>query len=311
MPDPTPRTLLTTAGIVLPTSVTKPMWKKAMEGSALASLSGEMPQLFGTGSVMTLSGRPVAEVVGESGEKSSSPATFSSKSITPRKVQVTVRMSEEVQYADEDHQLEIIDTVTDEMALALARALDLIGIHGVNPLTGEAIDGYTNAISATDLIAELSENPDLDIEAAVGLIIEAGYSPDGLALDRKFAYDLKTARFTDGREKFPGINLRQGIYDFKGLNAATSSTVSGTPEIALGSGIHAVVGQFDAFKWGVQRDVGLKMLTSGDPDGQGDLSRHNEIALRMEVIYGIGVMDLDAFAIVSTPEEVVTPPEGE
>ena len=38
------------------------------------------------------------------------------------------------------------------------------------------------------------------------------------------------------------------------------------------------------------------LIEYGDPDGLGDLQRMNQIALRAEVVYGVGIMDLNAFA---------------
>ena len=62
-----------------------------------------------------------------------------------------------------------------------------------------------------------------------------------------------------------------------------------------------IVGQFDAFRWGVQRSVSAHMIEYGDPDGLGDLQRNNQIALRAEVVYGVGIMDLNAFAKIVKP----------
>jgi hypothetical protein len=41
------------------------------------------------------------------------------------------------------------------------------------------------------------------------------------------------------------------------------------------------------------------MIEYGDPDGLGDLQRQNQIALRAEVVYGVGIMDLNAFAKIT------------
>ena len=49
---------------------------------------------------------------------------------------------------------------------------------------------------------------------------------------------------------------------------------------------------------GVAVAVPVELIEFGDPDGQGDLKRQNQIALRMEVVYGWGVMDLDGFSVV-------------
>ena len=60
------------------------------------------------------------------------------------------------------------------------------------------------------------------------------------------------------------------------------------------------MGQFDAFRWGVQRDIMAEVIEYGDPDGLGDLKRQNQIALRMEIVYGIAILDTDAFAKIVT-----------
>jgi hypothetical protein len=85
---------------------------------------------------MTFNTRPRAEYVGEGADKSSSNVGFGTKTVTPKKVQVTQRFNEEVQWADEDYQLGILDTCADEGGDALARALDLGVFHRINPLTG-------------------------------------------------------------------------------------------------------------------------------------------------------------------------------
>jgi hypothetical protein len=46
----------------------------------------------------------------------------------------------------------------------------------------------------------------------------------------------------------------------------------------------------------VQRQIPVTTIEYGDPDGQGDLKRNNQIALRAEVVYGWAFMDLNAFA---------------
>ena len=60
------------------------------------------------------------------------------------------------------------------------------------------------------------------------------------------------------------------------------------------------VGDFSAIRWGVQKSIGLEVIRYGDPDGQGDLKRNNQIAFRAEVVYGWGIGDLDAFAKIAT-----------
>ena len=40
------------------------------------------------------------------------------------------------------------------------------------------------------------------------------------------------------------------------------------------------------------------MIEYGDPDGGGDLKRNNQVAFRAEVVYGWGIADLAAFALI-------------
>lgn len=73
---------------------------------------------------------------------------------------------------------------------------------------------------------------------------------------------------------------------FLGLDVAQGNTVSGQPE-AADTGVRGIVGDFqNGIRWGIQRDLPLELIQFGDPDGQGDLKRQNQIALRLEIVYG-------------------------
>ena len=68
------------------------------------------------------------------------------------------------------------------------------------------------------------------------------------------------------------------------------------------TGIQQWVSQ-SGIRWGVQRNIPLEVIKFGDPDGQGDLKRNNQIALRLEVVYGWYVF-ADRFTVI---EDAVTP----
>lgn len=53
---------------------------------------------------------------------------------------------------------------------------------------------------------------------------------------------------------------------------------------------------------GVQRSIGAHLIEYGDPDGLGDLQRQNQIAIRAEIVYGIGIMDQAAFTKIVKAE---------
>lgn len=292
------------SNITLPKNIASGMFAKAQTGSAVVALSGAEPQEFGEVTHMTLTGRPRAELVGEGADKSHTTTTFGTKTVTPHKFQVTQRFNQEVKWADDAYQLGILRTLAEEGGDALSRALDLGVFHGINPLTGAvaasivAGDRIGTTTNSVEITTGTLTTPDLVIEQAAGLVIADGYVPNGIAFDPTYSWTVATSRFTDGRKKFPELGFGQNVTSFEGLRAYSSSTVSGLPEIAANSNIKAIVGQWDLLRWGVQVAVPVELIEFGDPDGQGDLKRKNQIALRMEVVYGWGVMDLDGFATV-------------
>lgn len=300
---------LATGSFSLPKHLVPGVWSKAQGESVLARLSAADPQEFGEQQYMTLTAPPRGEVVGEGSQKSESTAQFAPVTAIPRKVQVTQRFSQEVRWADESRQLGVLKTMADLSGVALGRALDLIGIHGINPLTGALLAGSPAKILDTTNVVELTAGakPDQAIESAVGLVLGDGLSPDGVAIDNGFAFSLATQRDSQGRKLYPELGFGATATAFSGLNAAVSDTVRGGPEAVTPStgayrttnpNVKAIAGDFTAFRWGVQANVPLELIEFGDPDGLGDLKRQNQLAIRSEVVYGIGIMSLAAFAQV-------------
>ncbi|BCI54946.1 putative structural protein - phage associated [Mycolicibacterium litorale] len=302
---------LATGSFSLPKHMVPGVWQKAQGQSVLARLSAADPQEFGEHQYMTLTAPPRGEVVGEGAQKNESTATFAPVTAIPRKVQVTQRFNQEVMWADESRQLGVLQTMRDLSGVALGRALDLIAIHGINPRTGAALSGSPAKITDTTNVVELTTStlatPDLAIEAAVGLVLEDSLAPDGIALDNSYAFKLATQRDSQGRKLYPELGFGANATAFSGLNAAVSDTVRGGPEAVTPTtgayattnpNVKAIVGDFSAFRWGVQVNIPLELIEFGDPDGLGDLKRQNQIAIRAEVVYGIGIMSLDAFAQV-------------
>lgn len=296
--------ILATSGLTLPTNIADGLFKKTLTGSAVAALSGAEPQKFGSTTLMTLSGRPRAEYVGEGADKASTSAAFGTKTVSPHKVQVTMRFNEEVQWADEEYQLSVLSTLASEGGLALARALDLGVFHGINPLTGTAIasivpgDRLGTTTNSVELTTATLLTPDIVVEQAAGLIIADGYLPTGIAFDPTYAWNIATSRYTDGRKKYPELGFGGDITSFEGLQAYSSTTVSGLPEASANTGVKAIMGDWSLLRWGVQKSIPVELIKFGDPDGQGDLKRKNQIALRAEIVYGWGVLDLDGFSTI-------------
>lgn len=292
--------VLATSNLVLPRNIADGMIKTVMEGSAVASLSNRQPMRFGNTDLIKFDTRPRAEFVAEGADKASSSVAMSTVTATPKKAQVTVRFNEEVQWADEDYQLGVLETVASEGALALQRALDLGLFYRINPLTGAAISSWTNYLNTTTKrVEQATATVDADIQTAVGLVMKAGYAVSGLALDPTYAFALATTPIstTDTRQRYPELGFGSSITSFRGIKTAVTSTVSATPE-AADTKVRAITGDFqDGIYWGIQKDLPVELIRFGDPDGQGDLKRKNQIALRLEVVYGWHVFS-ERFAVI-------------
>ena len=292
--------VLGTSNLILPRNIADGMIKTVMQGSAVAALSNREPMRFGNTDLIRFDTRPKAEFVAEGADKSSSAVAMSTVTATPKKAQVTVRFNEEVQWADEDYQLGVLDTVAAEGALALQRALDLGLFYRINPLTGTAIASWTNYLNTTTKRTEqATATADADIQAAVGMVMNAGFAVNGLALDPSYAFALATTPIsaTDTRQRYPELGFGASISNFRGIPTSVTSTVSATPE-APDTKVRAITGDFqDGIFWGIQKDLPLELIRFGDPDGQGDLKRKNQIAIRLEVVYGWHVFS-ERFAVV-------------
>lgn len=294
---------LITSDFEIPAEISAGIFEKAQKGSTLAQLSGARPQKFGKQQVFVLTAPPKAELVGEAAQKSPTPASYSSKTVNPFKLQVTMRFSQEVQWADEDTQIGVLQDLASNAGIALGRALDLVGIHKINPLTGTVSELVKEGLIDTkQLITLVGTKYDEAVEAAAGTVISTGYTPTGIAMDPALSFGLSTMRDTTGRKIYPELGFGQNITNFAGMNAAVSDTVSAKNEISVASKLLGITGQFDAFRWGVQRSIGAHLIEYGDPDGLGDLQRSNQVAIRAEIVYGIGIMDSNAFAKIVSGE---------
>lgn len=292
---------LTTSDVFLPTQIVDGIVEKSKTGSTIAALSNQEPMRFGDVNIVTFDDDLTAEFVEEGAAKSADDAKPSSVVAVPHKAVVNFRTSDEFKIADEDYQLGILDKFEEKCSRALARGLDLGAYYRINPRTGNPVTGWTNYLNATTNRVEKGANADLDIEAAAGLVIGDGYSPTGVALDPAYAWTLSTARYADGRKKYPELGLGIDVSSFEGLRASVSSTVSGKPKDgdAADNKVRAILGNFEqGIRWGVQRTFPFRMLEYGDPDNTGrDLAGHNEILFRAEVIFAWYVF-VDQFAVI-------------
>lgn len=285
-----------TTKIKLPVEVTQAIINKVGNTSTIAALSPSTPQLFLNEDYIVFNGAAEAEVVAEGQTKNSYEQTASSITGKKFKVQCTTRVTEELKWADEDNRLEIISSIQEDQTKAIARALDYVIYHAINPKSGEKLSGYTaltaNAAPVTDSGDDIA-----NVDALADAVNE--YEINGVALSRTWASRLRKLRVpATGMRFYPEIpiNLAAGTLD--GIPAATSTTVDGK-KAKEATKVLGIMGDYSLIKWGMIRDIWAEVIQYGDPDQTGvDLKAHNQIAYRTEAMFSYAVLDPKAFAVL-------------
>ena len=287
-----------TGSLTIPKQKLDPWLGKIQNGSVVAALSNSIPMTYGEGESWTFS-IGEAEYVAEGGAKGQSTTTPTTKTVKPFKFHKTLRFNEEVLWADEDRQLEVVDQILAEIQPALSRALDFGVIHEINPTGGAVVAAMNGGLTDTTNLVEYvaADKPYVSLDAADGLVLADGYNPRDVALDPAYAAKFSALRGATSEQKlYPNLRFGTEVSELDGHRAAVSNTVGAKAVLAVDTKILGIVGDFSAIRWGVQKSIGLEVIRYGDPDGAGDLKRNNQVAFRSEVVYGWGVADLNAFA---------------
>jgi len=291
-------TSLATGSLSIPKQKIAPWLGKIQNGSCVATLSAQTPMTFGEGESWTFD-IGEAEYVAEGGQKGASTVTPTSKPVKPFKFHKTLRFNEEVLWADEDRQLEVVDEILALIQPALSRALDFGVFHEINPTGGAVVAAMNGGLTDTTNLVEYvaADKPYVSLDAADGLVLADGFVPRDIALDPTYAAKFSALRGTNSEQKlYPNFRLGVETSELDGHRASVSNTVRGTGVLAVDTDVLGFVGDFSAIRWGIQKSIGLEVIKYGDPDGGGDLKRNNQVAFRAEVVYGWGIADLNAFA---------------
>lgn len=291
-------TSLATGSLSIPKQKLDPWLGGVKYGSAVASLSDATPMVFGEGEYMTFN-IGEAEYVAEGADKGASTVTPTTKTVKPFKFHKTIRMNEEVLWADEDAQVAAVDQILAEIQPALSRALDFGVFHEINPTGGAVVAAMNGGLTDTTNLVEYAsaDKPYVSLDAADALVLADGFVPRDIAASPAYAAKFSALRGTNSEQKlYPNFSLTTAVSELDGHRASVSNTVDGTGVLAVDTKVLAFVGDFSAIRWGIQRNIGLEVIRYGDPDGGGDLKRKNQVAFRAEVVYGWGIANLNAFA---------------
>ena len=284
---------------LFPAELTTDLINKVRGKSALAELSNQEPIPFnGTDSfVFTLDSE--IDVVAESGKKSHGGVTVEPVSIRPIKVEYGARVSDEFMFASEESKINILKAFNDGFAKKIAKGLDLMALHGLNPRqnTSSAVIGENHLdAKATQTVELEDEKHEEAIESAVATLLGADHEPTGLALAPAFSSGLAKLK-VNGVKQYPELAWGANPGNINGLPVAINRTHSAGEKKEV-----AIIGDFEnLFRWGYAKEITMEVIPYGDPDNSGtDLKGHNQVYLRAEAYLGWGILDGNAFVRIVT-----------
>ena len=278
---------------LFPAELVSEVFSKAKGHSSLAKLSGQTPIPFSGNTQMVFAMDGEASIVGEGEQKPAGDASFNPVTIAPVKYVYQHRLTDEFVDMSEEQQVPYLQAFVDGFAAKIARALDISAFHGVNPATKTAVSGLATKnfdMATIATVTTTAGKEDEDIDTAVQAITGEDGVVTGIAMAPAFSAALSKIK-VNGVAQYPEFRFGQNPEAFYGMTSDVNNTVSFGTSKDL-----AIVGDFqNAFKWGYAENVPCEIIEYGDPDGQGDLKRTNQIVLRAEAYIGWGILDTASF----------------
>lgn len=289
-------------GSLFPVELADQMINLVRGKSSLARLSGATPIPFVGKDVFTFNFDGEVALVAENAAKSNGGGSVTPVSMTPVKVEYGMRVSDEFKYAAEEKRIQYLQAFSEGFAKRLARGLDIMAFHGVDPRSKQVASSlsgkYFDAV-VTQKVSYNSSTPQTNVIDAIALVEANEHEVNGLAASPAFKTALANLTKTSGGGEllFPELGWGATVGQLNGLPFDANSTVS------FNSGDdRAIVGNFaDFFKWGIAKEMPIEVIEYGNPDNSeaGDLKGHNQVYLRGEAYIGWGILDPNAFAIIT------------
>ncbi|GFO50746.1 putative structural protein - phage associated [Lactococcus garvieae] len=292
--------MTTSKGTLFDPQLVTELMNKAKGKSSLAKLSKQVPIPFSGRKEFTFTMDSDIDIVAENGKKTHGGVSLAPITMVPIKVEYGARVSDEFMYASEEEKIDIMKPFIEGYAKKLARGLDIMAMHGLNPRSRAAstvINGNHFDAKVTQTVEFDSTNPDANIEAAVALIQGSEGEVTGTAMSSEFSSALAKMKNSANERLFPELAWGANPDSINGL------TLDINPTVAVGDVDVSIVGDFaNAFQWGYAKQIPLKVIEYGDPDNSGnDLQGYNQVYLRSETYLGWGIMDAASFARVIKP----------
>ena len=292
-------------GSLFPAELTNEMINLVAGKSSLARLSGARPIPFNGETIFTFNFDNEVDIVAENGAKSNGGATLAQVSMAPIKIEYGMRVSDEFRFASEEIQLQYLRAFAEGWANKVARGIDIMAFHGLNPRTKQAASGtignnhFDYQVGQT--VAFVAASADANVQTAIELIEGNEHEVTGLAMAPAMKNALAALKKDSGSNEplFPELAWGSNPGVLRGMPVDTNMTVSYN-----GSVDKAIVGNFrDFFRWGYSRQMPIEIIEYGNPDNSeaGDLKGHNQIYIRGEAYIAWAILVPGAFARVIGP----------
>lgn len=298
----------TGAALSFPPKLVTEMFNAVQGHSSLAKLCAAKPMPFSGVKAFVFSMDGEAEIVGEGAQKSPNDASFTPVTIAPIKFVYQHRVSDEFKYLSDEARLPYLQAFSEGFAKKIARGLDIAAFHGINPKAGTAstvvstnhFDSLVTQTAAFVASGSGATVADDVLDTAVQTILANERAVTGIAMSAIYGSYMAQVK-VNGVAQYPEFRFGQSPASFAGMGLDVNTTVNKKISSATSRDL-AIVGDFKgAFRWGYAKNIPLEIIEYGDPDGQGDLKRNNQIELRSEAYIGWGILDPASFVrIVDT-----------
>ena len=284
---------------IFPPELVTEMFNAVRGHSALARLCTAKPMPFAGTKEMVFTMDGEAEIVGEGAQKSPNDAGFNPVTIVPVKFVYQHRVTDEFKYMSEEAQLPYLQAFADGFAKKIARGLDIAAMHGINPISGAAstvvgTNHFDAKVSQTATYTAGTSVADDVLDTAIQTILGNERDVNGVAMSALFGQYMAAVK-VNGVVQHPEFRFGGKPAAFAGMGVDVNTTVNKKLSAATSRDL-AIVGDFaNAFRWGYAKNIPLEIIEFGDPDGQGDLKRQNQIELRSEAYIGWGILDGASF----------------
>ena len=285
-----------------PAELVREVFTGAKGHSSIAKLANQIPVAFSGTDIMAFSFGGEVNLVAEAAAKASHTNSNNVINIAPLKIEYGARVSDEFLRCSDEKRLEHLRAFDEGFSKKIARGLDIMVMHGVNPKTGAAAQSIgKNSFDTNDSVTPVIYNPGTpdpsgNIDSAVAAI--GDYDLTGIAMSKNFSGELAKVK-VNGVPQFPQFAWGANPDSVNGIPVDVNSTVS---KVATK---YAYAGDFEnAFRWGYADVINFEVIEYGDPDNTGsDLKGHNQVYLRAEAWVGWAILDGSAFARIEESDE--------